>query len=94
MTSIGFAILDCFTQCLDVKYSKYSKEKRILSSRDVYILRKLFGWEEMVFTTEEELAVELQISSERVRQLKKRALKRLRITGQKGNTPVQMAAKI
>jgi hypothetical protein len=86
MTSIGFAILDYFSQCLD---TRYPGGKRVLSLRDAYILRKLYCWEEMTFSKEKELAKELKRSAERIRQLKKRSLKKLRTGAKQRKSPVQ-----
>ena len=88
MTSVGFAILDSFTQCLDIKHSKYSEGKPLLSNRETHLLKRLYSWEIISFAKEKDVADELNISSERVRQIRKKALKKLRVTAKRRNTPI------
>ena len=72
MTALGFAILDCFTKYLDALDNK--PYKAVLSSRVIRILKRSFSWEEGFFATTEELAEEMQISIERIRQLRQAIL--------------------
>ncbi|RKR80750.1 sigma-70-like protein [Mucilaginibacter gracilis] len=86
MTSVGFAILDYFTLSLD---TKYARGKWLMTDRDIAFLKEMFCWEELSFATDKEIALQTNMSSERVRQIKHKALKRLRIAAKQGKNPAK-----
>jgi hypothetical protein len=71
MTSIGFTILDAFSQCLE-------NHERLISPRNTNILQRLYDWEETRFATESEIARELDITAQRVRSIRQQSLQKLR----------------
>lgn len=73
MTSIGFAILDCFTQALNSKYTGGNWLTELQKS----ILKKMYSWEEN-FVPEFQLAVDFNLPEKQIRNSHHSALKRIR----------------
>lgn len=75
MTSIGLKLLNIFSRFL---HDDTLLKKKKLTERDIYIVSKLYNWEEPEPDIRSVLASELNISTERVRQIGVKALKKLR----------------
>ncbi|WP_292008633.1 sigma factor-like helix-turn-helix DNA-binding protein [Chryseobacterium sp.] len=75
MTSIGLKFLDLFFSCL---HNKSLLRKKKLTEREAYVLLKLYDFEDPKTDMNLDLALELKVSSERIRQIDVKALKKLR----------------
>ncbi len=75
MTSIGLKFLNLFFNCL---HNKSLLRKKKLTEREAYVLLKLYDFEDPKTDMKLDLALELKVSSERIRQISVKALKKLR----------------
>jgi DNA-binding CsgD family transcriptional regulator len=91
MTSIGFVIMDYFSQC--VEYSS-DKRRQMITDRDITILRQLYSLEDGYFATNEEIGRRLGLTSERVRQIQRRALIKVKTVSEKNRLLISKINKI
>lgn len=75
MTTIGLKILNIFSLCLS---DNRLLKGRNFTHREICVISRLYDWEEPLPDIETMLASELKISTERVRQIGIKALKKMR----------------
>lgn len=75
MTTIGLKILDIFSLCLN---DNRLLKSRNFTHREIRVISRLYDWEEPLPDIETVVASELKISTERVRQIGIKALKKMR----------------
>ncbi|NSL85810.1 hypothetical protein ECE50_003140 [Chitinophaga sp. Mgbs1] len=81
MTPLGMKLLDTYYKI--VHFHRRCGDRCNLTDRDIFVLNALVDFESQVFRKTEEVAVELGLTGERVRQLYRRALNRIAMASTK-----------
>lgn len=81
MTPLGMKLLDAYYKI--IHYRKRCGARCNLTDRDIFILNELVDFESQIFRKTEEVAAKLGLTSERVRQLYRRALNRIAMASTK-----------